>query len=337
MKDTIIFFPFSSFNLDLFNNNISSNEISYSNPFFYIKKELERIGFKIKINDINADISSIYACVILRKLNKKELKFIRMSPKNILYIFEPKVVDKKMYEFAKLKTFNKVYTFDDDLIKNKRFSKFYYPNPDIDKFPKINEKSKLKTVCLISANKCSSNDGELYSLRRKAITFFDGFDNYFDLYGKGFDQNIVSCFGDNILQRILRRLFLRNHQNFLINNYRGIAKNKIETVSRYKYSFVTENSKAQKGYITEKIFDSFIAGTIPIYFGPENITDYIPQNCFIDFRKFDSLYSLKSYIDQISTKEYNYFLDNIIRFLYSNRYEKFTQSSFVKSFMLDFL
>ena len=40
------------------------------------------------------------------------------------------------------------------------------------------------------------------------------------------------------------------------------------------------------GYITEKIFDSFAAWCVPVYWGASNVTDYIPEGCFIDRRKF---------------------------------------------------
>lgn len=42
--------------------------------------------------------------------------------------------------------------------------------------------------------------------------------------------------------------------------------------------------RGEKGYITEKIFDCFFPGVIPIYWGAENVTDYIPQDTFIDRR-----------------------------------------------------
>ncbi len=45
--------------------------------------------------------------------------------------------------------------------------------------------------------------------------------------------------------------------------------------------------KNKPGYITEKIWDSFKARSIPIYWGASNIEEYIPINTFIDFRKFE--------------------------------------------------
>ena len=47
-----------------------------------------------------------------------------------------------------------------------------------------------------------------------------------------------------------------------------------------------ENIKGLNGYITEKIFDAFVAGNVPIYWGASDINEYIPDNCFIDRRNF---------------------------------------------------
>ena len=43
------------------------------------------------------------------------------------------------------------------------------------------------------------------------------------------------------------------------------------------------------GYISEKIFDCFFAGTVPLYLGAPDIEDYIPADTFIDLRQFREL------------------------------------------------
>ena len=47
------------------------------------------------------------------------------------------------------------------------------------------------------------------------------------------------------------------------NNIGYQVKNKIKFLSSYKFSIAMENSEGQN-YISEKIVDSFFAGTIPI-------------------------------------------------------------------------
>ena len=54
----------------------------------------------------------------------------------------------------------------------------------------------------------------------------------------------------------------------------GKIKDKIKFLSHYKFSIAMENSEGQ-GYISEKILDSFMAGTIPIYYGGYTIDEFI--------------------------------------------------------------
>lgn len=64
---------------------------------------------------------------------------------------------------------------------------------------------------------------------------------------------------------------------------------KVETLGEYLFCYCLENQGGTKGYITEKIFDCFFSGSVPVYLGPTNITDYIPSSCFVDFSNFRSI------------------------------------------------
>lgn len=57
---------------------------------------------------------------------------------------------------------------------------------------------------------------------------------------------------------------------------------KHDTLSAYKFVIAFENSLVMD-YVSEKIFDAWAAGAIPIYYGASNIEDYVPgPNSFID-------------------------------------------------------
>lgn len=56
-------------------------------------------------------------------------------------------------------------------------------------------------------------------------------------------------------------------------NYRGFVSSKVDLLRRYRYCLVMENQR-QNGYITEKLFDCFPAGTVPIYWGAPDIHNY---------------------------------------------------------------
>ena len=64
------------------------------------------------------------------------------------------------------------------------------------------------------------------------------------------------------------------------NNIGKLVKDKIEFLSDYKFSISMENTEGD-GYVSEKIIDSFIAGTIPIYYGDYMIDEYINNKAFI--------------------------------------------------------
>ena len=64
------------------------------------------------------------------------------------------------------------------------------------------------------------------------------------------------------------------------NNQNGKVKDKIKFLSDYKFSIATENSNGD-GYISEKIVDSYRAGTIPIYYGDYLVDEYFNPKTYI--------------------------------------------------------
>jgi hypothetical protein len=61
---------------------------------------------------------------------------------------------------------------------------------------------------------------------------------------------------------------------------------KWDGLAPYRYSIAIENSQVPH-YWTEKIADCFLAGTIPIYWGCPNITDYFPSDAMIQLESLD--------------------------------------------------
>lgn len=64
------------------------------------------------------------------------------------------------------------------------------------------------------------------------------------------------------------------------NNIGGRVKDKIKFLSSYKFSLAMENSNGD-GYLSEKILQSYISGTIPIYYGDYLIDEYINPKTYI--------------------------------------------------------
>ena len=106
---------------------------------------------------------------------------------------------------------------------------------------------------------------------------------------------------------------------------------KLETLKHYKFAICYENVKDIPGYITEKIFDCFLSGCIPIYWGANNITDHIPRSCFIDKRNFDSYEKLYAHLTSITEKEQISYLYNIDSFLQSEKAKPFSSEYFAQT------
>ena len=60
---------------------------------------------------------------------------------------------------------------------------------------------------------------------------------------------------------------------------------------------------AMRGYVTEKIFDCFYAGTIPIYLGAPDINALVSSKAFIDYRHFPDYRSLIEHLGRMTDNE----------------------------------
>jgi hypothetical protein len=237
----------------------------------------------------------------------KEVDFAsRPKEKMILFAWEPHVVQPELYDPKVQAQFGKVYTWDDDLVDNERFFKFHYPvlSNRIDVFVPF-EKKKL---CTMIATRFKSKDpGSLYGERELAALFFDKKKGEFDLYGNGWSQKKYK-------------------------NSKGRIEKKLEVLAGYKYAICYENTSVKRGYVSEKIFDCFAAGVVPVYWGAPNVTDYVPAECFIDRRNFKNNEELYQFLKKITKEEYAQYLSAAEKFLKSEKAQLFSQKKFIEDF-----
>ena len=158
---------------------------------------------------------------------------------------------------------------------------------------------------------------ELHSTRIEIIKYFGEKSklNLFGLFWLNFDR--------------LKKEDRKTLEPILIKLNPIFCKNKIETIKNYKYVFCLENIK-YKGYVTEKIIDCFIAGTIPIYLGATNIEEFIPKNCFIDLRNYKDMNSLENKLDSLSKLDAITIIENGRKFLKSEQGRKFSYEYYAR-------
>ena len=86
------------------------------------------------------------------------------------------------------------------------------------------------------------------------------------------------------------------------NNVGGPVHDKIEFFKEYKFSIAMENTEGD-GYVTEKIVDSFISGTIPIYYESYIIDEYINPKSYILIRGLEDIKEKIEYIKKIDNDD----------------------------------
>ncbi len=290
-------------------------------PFFFLKKDFEKMGVDLSTQDINSVEESDY---VLYNDMPKKLPRENDTSKSFLLILESPLIVKNSWDRNRFNSFKKVFSWNDDVLNDDKFIKINY-SFDIPKLENI-EKERSRFCCLISAHKKSLDQGELYSERIKAIRWFEeNSPESFDLFGIGWDKPAyVGVF--KIIKKVPGLISVMPFKEF--PSYKGMVDSKRDVLSQYNFSICYENIKDLNGYITEKIFDCFFAGTIPVYLGASNIGDYVPRNCFIDQSEYSSYESLFKFLKSLSEREIANYRKNIQAFLESEEIQKFSVREF---------
>ena len=177
-------------------------------------------------------------------------------------------------------------------VRGRRVYNVTYPR-DFPRLPKPEQEvpwEQKKLACMFAANKFAIGKTELYSARRAIIKCFEkNAPESFDLYGSGWPTEL--------------------------SVYRGYAADKFSTSQKYRFSISLSNVAHVKGLIDEKIYDAMLAGTVPVYQGIDEIEEYAPAGCFIDYRKFSGPLECLRYLQNMTQQEYEQYRRNIKDFL----------------------
>lgn len=153
---------------------------------------------------------------------------------------------------------------------------------------------------------------DLYKLRLEAIAHFARAED-FHLYGVGWDKPVQ---GERVNRPRIRRC------------YRGAVADKLSVLQNFRFCLCFENT-IFPGYVTEKIFDCFAAGTVPVYVGAPDVSRYIPADCYIDGTAFTTFAELETYLRSLGPADVQGLLSATARFASSDAAEKFRSRYFV--------
>lgn len=304
----------------VFDENLNKKTDGRLNKLISLKNKFNSNGYEIATNDIinqkSADII-IYYDTIDNNINCNDNAFLILVESIIV---KPEIYNRELHQ-----KFNKIFTWNDDLVDNCKYFKLNLAH----KLPtSINKKLEIKEkLCvMISTNRVSSVENELYTERLNAIRWFEKNRPLdFDLYGMGWDEYSINSIKP--IRIINRSILFRRVMHYMFGakypSYRGTVLSKIRVINKYRFTICYENVQNVPGYITEKIFDAFVSGCVPIYLGANNIKEYVPSECFIDKRNFASYSDLYSYISTMSDSKYLQYLENIETYLNSTNSDQF--------------
>lgn len=124
--------------------------------------------------------------------------------------------------------------------------------------------------------------------------------------------NLINAFISSPFDKSDRTVYLKALMDALsVHSYGKLFQNrvlaedngrhsKLKTIATYKFTIAFENA-VFRDYVTEKFYDPLISGSVPVYLGAPNISEFAPgDKCFINTSDFSSPSSLADYLFRVS-------------------------------------
>lgn len=321
-------------------------------PFIAIRDALTRDGIQVHTADLMPPVPDGNRNIYTSLGRIPNLRALEARPDVVLsafFAFECPIVEPKLYAaLPKLQgRVSRIFTFCDadqltsftgTPIQSRRF---VWPQPFDDIDDKAWSRTSRKFLTMINANKLPRlYDRELYTERLRAVAFFHRFGEI-DLYGKGWDRapkrlgrTWVPTTGRRLGERlweVRQRLRPDPIYTAVAAASKGPIDSKAETLGGYRFAICFENMILQ-GWITEKIFDCFRAGCVPVYLGAPEVADHIPADAFIDMRKFSGYDDLRRFLHSLREPEVERYRRSARDFIESSAYDRFRPHVFAELF-----
>lgn len=200
----------------------------------------------------------------------------------------------------------------------------------------ILNQNRARKLLFIGRNKTALNKNSSYEFRTKIIEKISKKKDIFTLYGEGWDKSQIPMdfplvylfYKIKPLNFLLEKLL--NIFSFEVSS-EGAIDSKIKTQNKFDFTLAIEPFLGYPVTILEKIFDPMISGSIPIYFGPNNIP--IPDNCYIRISDKITVEELINLVKKTTDKEKIAYRQNIYNFLISDQADRFRYKTYAKFFI----
>ncbi len=252
------------------------------------------------------------------------------NPKYLIATENPYICSLNMNR-AYLEQFAGVFTWNTNFADLPNVSHVFIPNQiRYQSSPTFSERPIF--ACIINANKAFPKglENDLYQERLRVIRWYEkNAPTNFSLYGLGWGKPEPAFSASEKFARRLKRLASQIFGYKPFPSYVGEVVNKESIYRKTKFAYCYENVANLPDYISEKIFDCFFSGCVPVYWGSNTITDHIPESCFIDRRKFKNTEETHHYLLSIDSHEYTKYQESISKFLLSPKAMEFDTTTYV--------
>jgi glycosyltransferase involved in cell wall biosynthesis len=290
---------------------IGTNEFDYdSRRYLYEdgnKTMLYELSKKYKLingykNEIPKNAICYFTVMDIRLFPKNILE--RKDIKKICYLLEgPNSWHAHNYNYEILNEyFDKIITYWEPLLNKSKVEYF----PFVSRF-NVNNKYHLqiinknrkydKSIGMILANRSNNEEYKINEIQLKRLDYLRKeyaivFDNI-TIHGQGWDE-------------------LENHKYINIENIKNRMLDDTDInqfYKRFNFALIIENCNATN-YVSEKIYDAWVAGCIPIYYGNNNKID-LSKKCYIDIKDFENIDKVKEYIEKLTKEDIDKYYENI--------------------------
>lgn len=291
-------------------------------PWRSLRERFFQEGIELNTRDVNVGKEVVF---------ELHLNAQRQVPHKLsfAYLYEDPIVRPLNSDQVVLARYQRVFTSNETLIDNHHVLKLGYPNDlALREVPSFAERDLF--CVLIAANKAllHPHPNNLHHKRVEVIQYFEQkAPDLFALFGHGWDIPAVQ---PGVKGRIIKRLNEWRHRLFpsamAFTSYRGPIRKKSEVLDRAKFSICYENSRGSPGYLTEKIFDCFTSGCVPVYIGTTHREHPIPADCYIDGDQFSNSNDLQAHLELITPERFQVYQQKIANYLVSEQAQNFTNA-----------
>jgi len=293
-------------------------------PWRQLRARFLEAGIELNTRDVN----EAAGVEVLFELHLNAQRHVP-HPASYAYLYEDAIVRPLNAERDALVHYRRVWTSNEDLIDGKHIQRLDYPN-DLTLREVPGWAGRDLFCVLIASNKAllHPHPRNLHHQRVAAIRHFEAHaPQLFSLYGPGWGIPAVEPGAMGRLKKRLNEWKLKLFPGARpFPSWRGMLQRKSDALDRARFSICYENSRGSPGYLTEKIFDCFTSGCVPIYIGTTHAQAPIPADCYIDADAFDSLHALQAHLEGIDEARFAAYQAAIRRFLASPEAQRFTNA-----------